>query len=146
MAINVKPMDRVVERWKSGAALGATDYARNAVAAQGSYASKAGASAAAWKAGVNGPGADARFSANTRGKGATKYARKIQAVGQSRFAEGVNAGGQDYQEGFSPYLQLLSGLSLPARGPRGSPGNKAIAALVSDALHARRIGQAAAGR
>ena len=146
MAIKVKPMARIVERWQQGANLGSADYARNAVAAAAEYGAKAAAGQAAWKAGVNGPGADTRFATNVRGRGQTRYARKINAVGQSRYAEGVANGGDAYQEGFAPYAQLLAGLTPPARGPRGAPANKAIASFVSDALHNRRIGQTGAGR
>jgi hypothetical protein len=146
MAIKVNPMARIVERCQAGAQQGSADYAANAIAAAGDYGTRTAASGAAWKAGVNGPGTDTRFMANVRGKGQAKYSRKISAVGASRFAEGVANGGQEYQAGFAPYADLLRGLTPPGRGPRGSPANKAIAAFVSDALHARRVGLTAAGR
>ena len=146
MAIKVKPMSTIVEHWKAGAQQGSADYVLNTVAAAGDYGMKTAAAGAAWKSGVNGPGADTRFVNNVRSKGQAKFARKVQAVGATRYSEGVNTAAQDYQDGFGPYVQVLTGLTLPARGPRGSPGNKAIAGFVSDALHNRRIGQTGAGR
>jgi hypothetical protein len=146
MAIKVKPMARIVEKWQAGSSAGSADYAANSVAAASDYGAKAGAAQAAWKAGVIGPGADARYAANTRGKGQAKYARKIASVGAARYAEGVSNAGQDYSAGFSPYVQVLQGLTTPARGPRGSPGNQAISAAVAKALHDRRVGQTGAGR
>lgn len=146
MAIKVKPIDKIISNWQAGAQQGAADYAANAVAAAGTYAANAGAAQASWKSGVNMGGADARYGANVRGKGQAKYARKIQSVGAARFSEGVSAGGQDMREGFQPYLDVIAGLSLPARGPRGAAGNKARSNAVQDALHNRRIGQSGAGR
>lgn len=144
MAIKTKSMDRIVEKWQAGASASSAEYARNAQAAAGDYGTNTGASGAAWKSGVNGPGADTRFAANARGKGAAKYARKIAAVGQARYSEGVSTAGQEMREGFGPYLGVIQGLTLPARGPRGAAGNKARSNAVQDALHNRRLGSAAA--
>jgi len=146
MAIKVKPMDRIVQKWQAGAGAGSADYAANSIAAAGDYGARTGASQAAWKAGVNGPGADTRFAANARGKGQQKYARKIGLVGSARYSEGVANAGPEYAAGFAPYVQVMQGLTTPARGPRGSAGNQAISAAVAKALHDRRVGQTAAGR
>ena len=146
MALKVKSPSESVRKWQANSAAESAAYARESQAAAGSYGTNTGNAEQSFKSAVAAPGVSERFARNARGKGQQKYARKIAAVGEQRYTEGVSTSGQDYTEGTAPYVAVLQGLSLPARGPRGAATNKARSNAVQDALHARRVGSAAAGR
>src|SRR3990167_6048308 len=55
--------------------------------------------------------------------GDAKWQRGAVTKGVSRFGPGVRAAQSDYQQGFAPYQSVISGTSLPPRGPKGDPRN-----------------------
>lgn len=71
---------------------------------------------------------------------AEKWKRKSIAVGVTRFGPGVRAAETDQAAGFAPYREVIAGLTLPPRGPRGAPGNYERVREVGEALHAKRVG------
>jgi len=48
------------------------------------------------------------------------------------------AGASNWLAGWRPYSELLAGLKLPPRGPRGSRRNRERAKIVMDALRAKK--------
>jgi len=56
--------------------------------------------------------------------------------GPQRFAEGVQLAEGEWQKGFGPYHTAISNLSLPARGPAGSPANLQRVAAIATTLRA----------
>ncbi len=91
----------------------------------------------AWQAGVTQAAAENRFVAGVVGKGG-KWQRKSTEVGAARFSTGVAASLQDYTTGFQRYHDILAGLTLPPRGPRGDPGNTNRVAVIDAALNQAR--------
>lgn len=68
--------------------------------------------------------------------GDEKWRQNAQKKGPGRFAEGVAIGKDEWSKGFSPYQSAISALTLPARGPKGSPQNIQRVAAVATALRA----------
>jgi len=99
-----------------------------------------GASAAAgrYKAAITAPDIDKRFVGGVRGK-ASKYDRRVETVGVTRYAPGVQAAEEDYRAGIAPYLDELARIDVPERGPRGSPGNYDIVRRIGEALNKKRL-------
>lgn len=146
MAVRVKPVNTAGANWTESASGASTRYAAEAVQASTAWAQNAQAAAPNFKQAISAAGIEARFSAGIQRAGAGKYARKVEELGASRYTTGVSSGRGDYEAGVTPYLQTIQGLTLPGRKPRGDPGNIQRVAVIADALHKRRIGQAAAGR
>jgi len=105
----------------------AEEYAQATIAAEGAY-----------EQGVQEAMAENRFSRGVEAnKG--KWKRKSKDIGPGRFAAGVAAAAQDYQQGFAPYADVIAGLTLPPRGPKGAPQNLERVRVVADALRRKKV-------
>lgn len=139
MALRVKPLDRSAEKWSRNASGAAAEYAANAEAAAQSWQSNTAAAAQNFHQAVSAGGVLERFRRGVQRAGAEKYGRKIRDLGAARYGPGVAAASGDWQAGFEPFANTLAALTLPARQPRGSPGNIQRVAAVATALNARRL-------
>lgn len=74
---------------------------------------------------------DAKWQANSSGKGAQRYPTGIQGAQSA------------YQNGVQPYLSALASIQLPARGPKGDPNNVQRVQAIATALRALKTGSAA---
>lgn len=97
------------------------------------------ASTPSWEIGVSEAAAGGRFARGVEANRG-KWKRKALAVGPTRFGTGVRAAEADMAAGFAPYREVIAGLELTPRGPRGSPGNYDRVRQIGEALHAARIG------
>lgn len=113
------------------------------------YQSGVSAAGGAYEEGVRGAGdryasgvqqaiSNGQWQAGVEGKG-SRYAMKASTVGGSRWSDGVSRAETDYVSGVTPYLQAISGMSLPPRGPKGAAQNYGRSQAVGDALHAIKI-------
>ena len=140
MAITVKDLTASSAKWSERASSASDEYAKNAVASQDAWGRNTQASEANYRAGISQANIGTRFARGVaRALAAGKYARKIEAVGGSRFATGVQGAGGDWSTGFGPYHTALQGISLPARRPRGDAANIQRVAAIASTLHARRL-------
>ncbi len=139
MALKVKDVGTSASKWVSNAQSAATEYGANAAAAGQDWVQNTQAASQNFIQAVTAAGIQTRFSKGVARAGAEKYSRKITEVGASRYGTGVSAGQQDWADGFAPYAQTLAGLTLPARKPRGDPGNIQRVTAVSQALTAKRL-------
>ena len=100
------------------------------------------AAAKNFKQAVSSPDIDKRFMGGVKGK-SSKYDRKIETVGVSRFGPGVQAAESDYLEGIKDYLEELGRIDVPERGPRGSSTNYDIVRKIGEALNKKRLAKLA---
>lgn len=145
MAIKVRSASEIAQKYASVTPGRQSYYEAGTEGAGDDWARNTQAAAANYKAAVSAGDIDKRFSGGVRRAGGAKYERKVKAVGGSRYSSGVTAGVEDYQAGIEPYLQVLSGLTLPPRSPRGSDANDARFVMVRKALAAKRIALKTAG-
>lgn len=103
------------------------------------YAAPAIAAAPIWEQGVMEAAARGAYAKGIEEK-AEKWKRKALAVGSIRFGPGVRAAESDQAAGFAPYREVIAGLTLTPRGPRGAPGNYERVREVGEALHRKRTG------
>jgi hypothetical protein len=89
---------------------------------------------------VSAASAKAAFTNNVTAAGDAAWKAGVAAKGSARYGPGVQAGGNKWAGKVGKYFQVLKGLSLPARGLRGSAANAQISALVQAALHAAKTG------
>ena len=118
---------------------GKSTYYENATKnAGGTWEANTTAAKNTFKLAVSAAGIENRFAGGVKGK-AGKFERKVVDVGIGRFGPGVSAAVTDMEDAFGPYRDLLDGMSIPDRGPRGDPGNYAIVQKVGDPLHKKRL-------
>jgi len=142
--ISIKPVSDIGKKWTEGAQARAGYYESEAPAAGAEWEANTVASGGTYKAGISVAGIEKRFVGGVRRAGAAKFERKVREVGVSRYSPGVAAAQGDFESGFADYANVLEGLEIPDRGPRGSPGNYAIVEKVGSALHKKRLAVLAA--
>ncbi len=134
----ISPGD-VAEKWSTVTPGRSSFYESGTEGKGGEWESKTVGAKGTYKTAISAAGIEDRFSGGVRRAGGGKWERKIKAVGVSRFGPGIGAAKDDYLTGVSDYLSMLSGMSIPDRGPRGDPGNYAIVQKVGEALHKKRL-------
>lgn len=145
MAIKVKPLADVVDKWADVTPGRSAYYEKAASVAGGDWEKGATAAKTAYKAAVSAANIDAMFAGGIKRAGAAKYERKVKDVGVARFGPGVTAAKADFSTGVSPMLDTIAGITLAARQPRGSEANYARVREIGVALNKKRLALRAAG-
>lgn len=114
--------------YESAVKVAGADWESGAVLSQSNY-----------KAAISAPDIAKRFVGGIKNAGAAKYERKAGTLGKDRFGPGVSAAKEDFNTGFAPYRDVIEGLEVPDRKPRGDPSNYEIGKKVGDALFKKRI-------
>jgi len=131
---NIKPIDQSSDKWSRRAAVAGVDYQFGVQNPRRPWAEAAQAAAANYRAGVTAAANAGRFENGVRKAGDEKWRNRSVAVGPGRFAEGVAVAKPDWEQGFKPYQDAIGAITLPARGPKGSPANLQRVQAVSMAL------------
>jgi hypothetical protein len=132
----IKPIQAIVDQWRRVAPTRREDYTQGVQAPRRPWAEAAAAADNTWKEGVSKAITEGRYRAGVAAAGNAKWQKNATAKGPNRWSEGIELSGDDYQRGFAPYAQVISGLTLPPRYPRGDARNiervKAVAAALND--------------
>lgn len=138
--VSIKPVATIAQKYVTRAQAAQGDYQTGITATPpGTWETAAAAASDAFAAGVTAAVAQGRFAKGIAGKGA-KWQRKASTLGPTRYGAGVAAAGPDYSAGFQKYHDVLAGLALGPRGPRGSPQNYMRSTATGTALHTSRVG------
>jgi hypothetical protein len=141
MAVRVKPTADVVEKWSRRAAAASSDYTAGVAATPpADWENAATAAEGTWQQALQAAIAAKRYGKGVKGSGA-KWQEKSTDLGGQRYAPGVAAGTGDYATNVAPYLQTISSLTLPPRGPTGDPRNIQRVAVIADALRKKKTGE-----
>ncbi len=144
-AIRVKSLDASASKWSENASRSSADFGDRTEAAAEDWARNTAAAADTYRQAITSAGIGERFRRGVMKAGAQKFARKVAAVARERFSSGVAAAQGDYSEGVAPYLQVISGLTLSARKPRGDPANYRRVEEIGKALNSKRIAMLGGG-
>lgn len=134
MAINIKPLATIVQKYVQRASAAGQAYIDGVNNPRQDWQQSTAASANTWAAGVQNAITDGRFVAGVNKAGDAKWSSRATTVGAQRYPSGITAGQQNYSTGIQPFLQMLSTLTLPPRNPKGDPGNLNRVAAVDTAL------------
>jgi len=80
------------------------------------------------------------FEKGVDAAGAAGFEDRAIAVGPQRFAQGIGQAKNKWVANTTPYLNMMAGLSLTPRGPKGSPQNQQRSAEVATANRRKKIG------
>lgn len=139
MAIRIRNAAAIANKWKSRASAAGGDYAEGVRNPNRDQAEAAAAAAGTWAAGVQQAIGDNRFAEGVTRAGSARWRARSESIGAQRYPQGVGAAQAEFQNGVAPFLQVLEGLELPPRMPRGDPGNVARVAAVAQALRTRAL-------
>jgi hypothetical protein len=139
-SLQVKDAATVAKKWAARAGAAGADYAAGVNGTTKDWASDTANAAPAWAAGVQTAAANGSFAKGVNAAGTAKWKAKAANVGAARYPQGVAAAAQYYQNGITAVLQVLSGITLPPRGPKGDPGNNNRVTIVTQALRKMKTG------
>lgn len=138
MALRVKDIAAAAAKFVARAGVAAGDYTKGIQAAP-DQAAAAAAAAPAWSAGIQTAIQNNSFAKGVTKAGDAKWRTAASTKGAQRYPGGVAAASPAYVAGFQPFLQVLSGLTLPPRFPRGDPRNADRSTMVQQALNKARV-------
>lgn len=139
MPIQIKSADVIASKYASRGAAAGADYATGVQNPRQDWAGATAASASTYAAGVQAAIGQGSFAKGVNAAGTAKWQRKAAGVGAQRYPSGVTAAKADYQNGVAPYLQVIAGLTLPPRAPKGDPSNIQRVAAIAQALRAKKL-------
>ena len=116
------------------------DYAAGIKAPRKDWARSTQSAAQNYKDGVTKAAQAGSFEKGVAAAGTEKWQGKSIAVGQARWAPGVQAGQKDYAEAMTPVLDTISKTTLPPRYPKGDPRNYERSRVMGEALNQMRVG------
>ena len=128
------------KRWARNAANAQVDYKEGVQNAGQSWEQNTVAAEANHKAGTEAALREGRFVIGVKKSGAAWYQSQSSTLGADRFAQGVNAGEQTYEEGFAPVKAVIEATKLPPRGPKGDTKNYERVKVMGMALRALKTG------
>jgi hypothetical protein len=141
MAVSVKDAASAAQKFVTRAQAAGTDYANGVANSGQKWMQNTQAAQQTWAQGVSQAAADGRFAKGVTQTAQQKFTNRVSTVGTQRYGTGVANSAGAWQTGVQPYLQVIAGLNLPARQPKGSPANYQRVQAVGDALRAKKLGQ-----
>ena len=133
MAINIKPVERLKEKYAARSSAAGGDYKAGVENPRRSQSEAALAAVDSYNAGVQQSITAGSFAKGITKAGDEKWKRKASTVGANRYPQGAAAAKDDWATGVKPILDAIASVTLPPRGPRGTPGNIQRVVAVAEA-------------
>lgn len=135
----VKDLSRASSKWVNASGAAASEYEYGVRNPKKDWADATRKAEAAYKAGVTAAANEGRFGAGVAKAGTRKWQENAVNKGVARWPEGIRVAEAAWREGFEPFANVLRGLTLSPRGPKGSPQNYKRVQEVGEALHKAKI-------
>lgn len=139
MPIKVKDPTTVANKWSTRAQGAVNDYKAGAANPKAPQAASAIAAAPLWQQAVASPAAAAAFTNGLQKSGDQGWLAGVNNKGAARYAGGIQAGMNKFTTNITPFLQAIAGLTLPAKGLRGSAQNLTRVQVIAQALHTLKL-------
>jgi hypothetical protein len=139
MPVMVKSPAAAATKWAARAGVAAQDYANGVAGTTKDQAGLAAAAAPSWAAGVQAAATNGTFAKGLARAGTAGWKAGVANKGAGRYAPGVAASGPKYTARVTPFFNVISGLDLGPRFPRGDPRNQTRSTKVQTALNAARL-------
>jgi hypothetical protein len=140
MPVIVKSITAAATKWSARAGVAVNDYLGGVANSQVDQAGRAAQAEPQWAAAVAAAATAHTFSAGLGRSGTAGWKAGVASKGATRYAPGVAAATPKYTARFGPFLNVIAGLDLGARFPRGDPRNQQRSVVVQVALNKARMG------
>jgi hypothetical protein len=144
MAVAVKDAATSAKKFVTNAQNAGQTYTDGVANAGGKWQANTKAAANTWSQGVQQAAQQGRFASGVNQTSANKFQTRASSVGPGRYTTGVADAGDAWQTNTQPFLNVIAGLTLPARGVKGSPQNINRVSMIAAALRAKKLGTNAA--
>ncbi len=139
MPIAIKDVSTLQAKYLSRGSSAVNEYKAGINTPKNPQSASAIAAADRWQQTLAAPETKTRFIANLRKAGDAGWQAGALGKGANNYPAGITRGAPKWGLNVQPYLQVIAGLSLPAKGVRGNSANIARVAAVADALHAKKL-------
>jgi len=137
----IKSAARSTEKWKRASQSAQPEYTTGVTETKKDWGQNTLAAGESYEQGVTAAIGDKRFQKGVSKAGTDKWRKQTLLKGPARWADGIAKSGNAYEQGFAPFRSVIEGLTLPPRGPKGSPQNLLRVAAVANALHEAKLAQ-----
>jgi hypothetical protein len=131
----IKSAARSAEKWKRQSAAARPEYEQGVRDTKKDWKDNTLRGAQNYEQAVTKAIADKRFQGGVDKAGTATWREATLSKGPNRWTEGIAGSTDKYERGFAPYRATIEGLTLPPRGPKGSPQNIDRVRAVTEALH-----------
>ena len=136
--MDVKPIEVITERY--GQASGMADrYSQGVETTTKNWQAETLKAEASWKQGTAEAAAKGLFRKGVSRVTNEEWRSKSIDLGAGRYGPGIEAGKEKYAREVAPFLNVLKGITLKPRGPRGAAQNYERVRQIGTALHAARL-------
>jgi len=139
MPLKLRPLEKIVEKWRGRASAAGPDYAEGIASPKVPWSAAATAAKEAWRQGITDAAGRDAYAKGVAKAGDAKWLKKASELGARRFPEGVSAAVDDYKGGFSPFYDTLTKIELPPRRARGDPANVERVKTIMQALRQKKL-------
>jgi hypothetical protein len=136
---NIKSLDRISEKWARLTQLSTEDYKTGIDNPRIDWALATAKAAAVYADAVRAAISRGSFAKGVTRAGTAKWQNAAKDKGAPRFSQGVALAQPAYEAGFAPYRQVIAGINLPPRGPKGDPANINRVTAITTALRAEKL-------
>lgn len=134
----IKPLSQISEKYGRVTPQRTQDYVEGVQNPKTDWAQATQAAEARYQEGVQKAIQQKRFGKGVQKAGTAAWQERAVQVGPNRFAEGVAAGVNKYEQGFAPYAQTIQNTTLPPRFSKGDPRNIDRVKVMSEALRKKK--------
>lgn len=135
----IKPLGRSSEKWKRQSQASGPEYTAGVSQTKKDWKQNTLAASDNYDAGVTQGIANQSFQKGVDAAGTEKWRKNTLSKGPGRWTEGIAKSTDEYEKGFRPFHDVIAGLTLPPRGPKGSAQNLLRVAAVTNALHEKKL-------
>ena len=140
MAIEMKDTAAIARKFVQRAGAAGGEYSAGVVGKGAKWATNTAAGGDNYEQGVQAAIGRKAFQRGVSAAGPAKFEQRASTTGATRYPQGVAGAEAAFASGFEKYANVLKGVSLPPRAPKGSPQNIQRVAAVADALHRAKTG------
>lgn len=137
--MQIKGIGEIASKFVRRASTAGEEYKKGVRAAQ-DWQGPTAAAADNYAAGVTQAVSDGRFEKGVSRVSNEEWKRKATEKGGANYGLGIRSAEADFQSGYAPYRDVIAGLNLAPRGPKGSPENYERSRAVGEAQHNAKQG------
>jgi len=135
----IKSLDRIKANWKSGTATAGQRFKDGVMNPRRPWKESTLAAADLHRTATEEALARGAFASGVDKTSPEKQKNRAALLGPARYTQGTAAAVEEYGSGFAPSREVIQGVELRPRGPKGSPENYENVKLIGDALHEKKI-------
>lgn len=140
MPIPLKPLDKVIEKWKNRATAASADFAAGVQSPLKDWKTQALAAAPAWRDAITQAAGRDAYKTGVAAKDTAFWQKRAIELGAPRYSDGVAKSVDVYKNEFAPFYDALSKIELPPRGARGDPKNLERVRVITETLRKVKLG------